>query len=88
MNLNKYLIKRYSCENKISFIGMKTIIYNISNVVPPSRKECSYMIRVSQSSSSLTKFIANSINIYVSNKFIMKIYSMTNLMILILHREC
>jgi hypothetical protein len=35
-------------------------------VLPPSRKEYNYGIRIGQSSSSLTKFIANSINIYVS----------------------
>ena len=35
-------------------------------VLPPSRKEYNYGIRAGQSSLSLTKFISNSINIYVS----------------------
>jgi hypothetical protein len=34
--------------------------------LPPSTEEYNYGIRAGQSSSSLTKFIANSINIYVS----------------------
>jgi hypothetical protein len=35
-------------------------------ILPPSKKRCNYGIRASQTDSSLTKFIANSINIYVS----------------------
>jgi hypothetical protein len=35
-------------------------------ILPPSRKECNCGIRASQSITSLTKFIANTINIYVS----------------------
>jgi hypothetical protein len=38
----------------------------VSDVLPSSKKECNYMIHTSQISSSLTKFIVNSINIYVS----------------------
>jgi hypothetical protein len=34
-------------------------------VLPPSNKCCNYGIRISQTNSSLTKFIVNSINIYV-----------------------
>jgi len=36
-------------------------------LLPPSRKEYNYGIHVGQVSLNLTKFIANSINIYVSN---------------------
>jgi hypothetical protein len=56
-------------------------------LLPPSNKICNYGMRVSQIDSSLTKFIVNNINIYVSNKFIIKIYSITNLIILILYHK-
>ena len=54
-------------------------------------KECSYGNIAGQFSSSLIKFIGNSINIiFMSlNKFIIRIYSITNLiMILILYHDC
>jgi hypothetical protein len=41
-------------------------IVNELLLLPPSEKRCNYGMRVSQTDSSLTKFIANSINIYVS----------------------
>jgi hypothetical protein len=37
-----------------------------STVHPPSKKRCNYGMRASQTDSSLTKFITNSINIYIS----------------------
>ena len=36
-----------------------------NNVLPPSTKECNYGKRAGQTSTSLIKFIVNSINIYV-----------------------
>jgi len=60
---------------------------HVIKLLPPSTKEYNYGEHADQTSSSLTKFIVNSISTYVSNKFIIKIYSITNLMVLILFHE-
>ena len=60
---------------------------DLTLVLPPSTKKYNYGNRASQGSSCLTNFTINSISIYVSIFFV-KIDSMTNLMVLILYREC
>jgi hypothetical protein len=55
------------------------------NILPPSIKECNYGFR--QISSSLTKFIIIVLTFMSINKFISKIYSITNLMVLILCKK-
>lgn len=52
-------------------------MYNLS-----SQKRCNRRICASQTRSTVTKFIVNKIDIYVSNKVITKIYSI-NLIILV-----
>jgi hypothetical protein len=57
------------------------------HILSLSGKECNYGIRVGQSSSSLTKFTVNTISIFYSKYFFMKIYSITNLMVFILYHK-
>jgi hypothetical protein len=50
-----------------SDIGTKTFCPNSCHaVLPPSKKECNYVLRASKSSLRLTKFLANTIHIYGS----------------------
>jgi hypothetical protein len=42
-----------------------SVLYERHDILPPSKKRCNYGMRASQTDSSLTKFIVNSINIYV-----------------------
>ena len=50
-----------------SFLEQRTtLIPDVIYVLTPSTKECNYGIRASQLSSSLTKFIVNSVSIHVS----------------------
>jgi hypothetical protein len=57
-------------------------------VLSLSIKEYNYGIYADQTSSNLTKFIVNNMRAHMSlNKFIMKIYSTTNVMVLILYYE-
>ena len=59
-------VNRFSRKKTFSVIKFVWRPACAIDVLPPSRKECNYEIHVGQSSSSLTKFIANNINIYVS----------------------
>ena len=52
------------------------------------KKKCIYGIRANQINSSLTKFIVIILTFISLNKFIMKIHSITNLLVLILYHEC
>ena len=51
-------------------------------VLPPSLKKSRYENRAGQTFSTLSKFVENACNIYISNKFIMKVYSTIYLMVL------
>jgi hypothetical protein len=58
-----------------------------SKLLPLSTKEYNYRILTGQISLNLTKFVVNILMFMSPNKFIMKIYYITNLMILILYYE-
>ena len=51
-------------------------------------KKYNYEICAGQTSSNLTKFIVNNISFMSINKFIVKIYYITNLMVFILYHKC
>ena len=55
-----------------------------SNSTPFDQNKCNYEIRATQTSSSLTKSIVNSINISL-NRFVIKMHCIFNLMVLILY---
>jgi len=61
--------------------------YASNNLLPPSPKKYNHEKCAGQTSSILTKFIVNNIIIYVLTKFIIKIYSITNLIVFILFDE-
>ena len=52
-----------------------------------STKDCNYGICVGQLSSYLTKFIVNNIVFMSLNKFTIKIYYITHVMVLILYQK-
>jgi hypothetical protein len=59
-------------------------------ILPLSVKKSNYEIYAGQTSSSLVKFIVNLVLTFLSlNKLIIKVYSITNLMVFVLyHGEC
>jgi hypothetical protein len=59
------IVLTWFIKEKIDKILSTTKVLN-SDLLPPSRKECNYGNRAGQTDSSLTKFIVNTINIYVS----------------------
>lgn len=70
------------------FTSLYLSLYILSLFAIPSvhKKDATTVSNLSRV--SLTKFVVNNISVYISKKFITKIYSITIVMVLILFYEC